>query len=288
MKALYLPLPFVVFVVYVASFIFAYNASAHQYGPYKVGKPYLTASGKSFTPQEVKSLKQRGVASWYGKDFEGKMTANGGIFNSSMRTAAHRTLPMPSAVLIVNMTNGKMTVAIVNDRGPFSDTEGRLIDVSKQVAKDLDFLAQGRANVEIEYIPSFSQKLKNGEDVTQAEITAYIESKKMLPAEIVQNVNISDEFLAAKSIGKTIFNETRGSQLFYVQAGVFEVLSNAQELYKNLAQSVPSIQIRSEKRNAQNYYVVRSGPFETQTSAEASLAIIENICNDCNPMVLVI
>lgn len=264
------------------------NVFAHFYGPYKIGKPYRIASGKSFTPQEVTSLNQRGIASWYGKDFDGKMTANGGIFNSNLLTAAHRTLPMPSAVLITNITNGKMAVVVVNDRGPFSDTESRLIDVSRQVAKNLGFLEHGRANVELEYIPHLSKKLKDGQDIVQSEIDDIIDSKKIQPAQMVQNINIANEFLEGKSIGKTVFNESRDGQFLYVQAGVFEVLSNAQELYKNLAQNIPSVQIRSEKRDAKNFYVVRSGPFENQQVAEASRSQIGNLCKDCNPMIVVI
>ncbi len=272
----------------VASLLSTQRAFSHQYGPYKVGKPYKISSGKSFTPQEVTTLKQQGIASWYGKDFDGKMTANGGIFNSNILTAAHRTLPMPSVVLITNMTNGKMAVVVVNDRGPFSDTESRLIDVSKQTAKKLDFLERGRANVEVEYIPNLSQKLKNGQDITQEEIDDVIASKKLQPAQMVQNINIANEFLEGKSIGKTVFNESQDGQTLYVQAGVFEVLNNAQELYKNLVQNIPSVQIRSEKRDAKNFYVVRSGPFETQQVAETSRSQIGSLCRDCNPMIVII
>ena len=268
--------------------LISHQVFAHSYGPYKIGKPYKTSAGKSFTPQEVATLKQKGIASWYGKDFDGKMTANGGIFNSNLLTAAHRTLPMPSAVLITNITNGKMAVVVVNDRGPFSDTESRLIDVSRQAAKNLGFLEHGRANVEVEYIPSLSQKLKDGQDITQSEIDDIIDSKKIQPAQMVQSINIASEFLDGKSIGKTVFNDSKDGQFLYVQAGVFEVLSNAQELYKHLVENIPSVQIRSEKRNAKDFYVVRSGPFENQQMAEMSRSQIENLCKDCNPMIVVI
>jgi rare lipoprotein A len=276
-----------ILIASILAVIFSSKSYAHKYGPYKVGKPYKTASGKSYTPKEVTELEERGIASWYGEGFEGKMTANGGIFDSNLKTVAHRTLPMPSAVLITNLTNGKMTVAVVNDRGPFSDTEGRLVDVSKQVARDLDFVSQGRANVEIEYIPSLSNKLKNGEDINQNEIDEIIASKQTPPAVIVENLNISQEFSSAKAIGKTVFNEQRDGQAFYVQAGVFEILYNAQELYKKLVESVPFVQIRSEKQSEINYYIVRSGPFKNQESAQNSLSEIEKLCTSCKPMIIV-
>jgi rare lipoprotein A len=277
----------ILLLLFVSSLV-SHQVLAHAYGPYKVGKPYKTSTGKSFTPQEVSTLKQRGIASWYGKDFDGKMTANGGIFDSNLLTAAHRTLPMPSAVLITNVTNGKMAVVVVNDRGPFSDTESRLIDVSRQVAKNLGFLEHGRANVEMEYIPQLSAKLKDGQDITQSEIDDFLDSKKIQPAQIVQNINIANEFSEGKSIGKTVFNESRNGESLYVQAGVFEILNNAQELYKHLVENIPSVQIRSEKRDAKDFYVVRSGPFQTQQVAEASRTQIGNLCKDCNPMIVVI
>jgi len=91
-----------------------------------------------------------GAASWYGGDgdgFEGKPTASGEIFDPSRLTCAHRTLPLGSYVEVENLDNAKKAIFRVNDRGPFS--RGRVLDVSRQGAKDLGFLGQGVARVKL-------------------------------------------------------------------------------------------------------------------------------------------
>lgn len=264
------------------------SSLAHSYGVYKVGTPY-EVSGKKYKPKEVSQYRLQGIASWYGKDFDGKNTANDAKFNSSLRTAAHTTLPMPSAVIIRNLDNGLQTLAVINDRGPFSHTEDRIIDVSKKVAEDLDFIDQGRANVEIEYIPDLSQKLKNNEDIN---IDEYVKryrtkDKKTSPAIVTNNIDINQEFTDAKKIGKSVFVNDYVKN-FYVQAGVFQQLSNAQGLYKKLSGTTPKMQIRSETQGVKNYYVVRSGPFNTIEEAQASKRIIDQYCTDCHAMIIII
>lgn len=91
-----------------------------------------------------------GEASWYGGDddgFAGKPTANGEIFDPSRLTCAHRTLPLGSYVEVENLDTRKKAIFRVNDRGPFS--QGRILDVSRQGAKDLGFLGQGVARIKL-------------------------------------------------------------------------------------------------------------------------------------------
>ena len=118
-------------------------------GIYKVGKPY-TVLGQTYYPREQPNYKEVGMASWYGSDFHNKKTANGETYNMNDYTAAHRTLPLPSMVKITNLENGKSVKVRVNDRGPFA--KGRIIDVSKKVAKKLDFHHQGTTRVKVEFL----------------------------------------------------------------------------------------------------------------------------------------
>lgn len=120
---------------------------------YKVGKPYEVA-GKWYHPQEYKQYKNTGVASWYGKPFHGRATANGEVYNQNSLTAAHPTLPLPSVVRVTNLENGRSVILRVNDRGPFA--KGRIIDVSSQAAKVLGFYEQGTARVKVELLPNES------------------------------------------------------------------------------------------------------------------------------------
>jgi rare lipoprotein A len=94
---------------------------------------------------------QEGVASWYGKEFQGRPTASGERFDMHDLTAAHRTLPFGARVQVTNLENGKSVVVRINDRGP--NTKGRLIDLSYAAAKQLDMIGAGTAKVRIQVLP---------------------------------------------------------------------------------------------------------------------------------------
>jgi len=93
---------------------------------------------------------QWGLGSWYGGDFHGKKTANGEVFNTNEHTAAHKTLPFNTVVKVTNLYNLKTTVVRINDRGPFR--KGRIIDLSRAAAADLDMLDSGVIPVRIEIV----------------------------------------------------------------------------------------------------------------------------------------
>jgi len=117
-------------------------------GVYRVGRPY-TVGGKTYVPTENQSA-QMGLASWYGRDFHGRLTANGEVFDQSSISAAHRTMPMPSYARVTNMTNGHSIIVRVNDRGPYHSN--RVMDLSSRAAHLLDFKRSGTARVKVEYV----------------------------------------------------------------------------------------------------------------------------------------
>lgn len=90
------------------------------------------------------------VSSWYGPKFHGRLTANGEIYDMYASTAAHATLPLGSVVRVTNPRTGLSKVVRINDRGPF--IEGREIDLSFQVARELGFVEKGVARVRIELL----------------------------------------------------------------------------------------------------------------------------------------
>ena len=118
-------------------------------GTYKVGAPYRV-DGVWYYPAENPDYDEVGIASWYGADFHGHATANGARFDMNALTAAHRTLPMPSTVRVVNLENGRALYLTVNDRGPF--VRGRIIDVSRRAAQLLGFYEQGIARVRVQAV----------------------------------------------------------------------------------------------------------------------------------------
>lgn len=118
-------------------------------GTYRVGKPYVVG-GREYVPSEDTHYRAEGLASWYGDDFHGRLTANGEVFDMTSLTAAHPTLPMPSYVRVTNLANGKSLVVRVNDRGPYHGN--RVIDVSHTAARLLGFRQNGVARVRVEYV----------------------------------------------------------------------------------------------------------------------------------------
>ncbi|MEX3009025.1 septal ring lytic transglycosylase RlpA family protein [Hoeflea sp. TYP-13] len=118
-------------------------------GTYKVGKPYRV-KGRWFHPKEEKDYDKKGMASWYGPNFHGRLTANGEIYDQYHLSAAHPTFPMPSYARVTNLKNGHSVVVRVNDRGPFE--KGRIIDVSSRTADLLEMKREGVANVRVQYI----------------------------------------------------------------------------------------------------------------------------------------
>lgn len=120
-----------------------------QGGAYKVGSPYKV-NGVRYVPREDPSYDRTGIASWYGKKFHGRRTANGERYDMYALSAAHPTLPMPSLVRVTNLKNGRSIVARVNDRGPFA--RGRIIDMSYRSAQLLGFVKQGTARVRVTFV----------------------------------------------------------------------------------------------------------------------------------------
>lgn len=118
-------------------------------GTYRVGKPYVVA-GKTYTPEEDPTYRAEGLASWYGDDFHGRLTANGEVFDMTSLTAAHPTMPLPSYARVTNLANGKSLIVRVNDRGPYHGN--RIIDVSNNAATMLGFRSNGLGRVRVEYV----------------------------------------------------------------------------------------------------------------------------------------
>jgi rare lipoprotein A len=95
-------------------------------------------------------FRQEGIASWYGKEFDGRPTASGEIYDSSQLTAAHLTLPFGTRVTVTNRQNNKKVTVKINDRGPF--VSARVIDVSRAAAEQLDMIYTGTAPVLVESV----------------------------------------------------------------------------------------------------------------------------------------
>ena len=105
---------------------------------------------KVYVPHENAQYQREGLASWYGDDFHGRLTANGEVYDMEAISAAHPTLPMPSYVRVTNLANRRSLIVRVNDRGPYH--KNREIDLSARAAQLLGFRGHGVARVRVEYI----------------------------------------------------------------------------------------------------------------------------------------
>ncbi|MEC7120120.1 MAG: septal ring lytic transglycosylase RlpA family protein, partial [Pseudomonadota bacterium] len=100
--------------------------------------------------QTVRRFNQSGLASWYGRQFNGRPTASGERFDMHAMTAAHRSLPFNCYIRVTNQDNGKSVVVKVNDRGPFHGN--RILDLSYAAAQQIGIMNKGVGNVTIERI----------------------------------------------------------------------------------------------------------------------------------------
>ena len=109
--------------------------------------PYVINNKRYYPIPSAHGYNKKGIASWYGPGFHGKRTSNGEIYDKHAMTAAHKTLPMNTMLLVKNIENGKQTVVRVNDRGPF--VRGRIIDLSYTAAQKIGAVTNGTARVHV-------------------------------------------------------------------------------------------------------------------------------------------
>jgi rare lipoprotein A len=101
---------------------------------------------------------EEGLASWYGGKFQGRLTANGEIFDTNQLSAAHRSLPFGTIVKVTNLENGSSIEVRINDRGPF--IEDRIIDLSRAAADALGMTKRGVAPVRLEMVKAVDGQLR--------------------------------------------------------------------------------------------------------------------------------
>lgn len=124
--------------------------------PGKKGQTYYVFGKKYRTITDSEGFSQKGIASWYGKKFHGRKTANGEIYDMYDMTCAHKTLPFNTKLKVKNLDNGKVTYVRVNDRGPF--VRKRIIDLSFTAGKEIGIDITGTARVKITAVDGFSKK----------------------------------------------------------------------------------------------------------------------------------
>ena len=111
------------------------------------------------TTTENTTHELEGYASWYGGKFQGRLTANGEVFDTNLLTAAHKTLPFGTIVEVTHLGNGRTVEVQINDRGPF--VEGRVIDLSRAAADALDMAGEGVAPVQLRIVSEPGERVRS-------------------------------------------------------------------------------------------------------------------------------
>ena len=228
---------------------------------YKVGNPYKI-NGKWYYPAINYEYDEVGYASWYGPGFHGKKTANGEIFNQNKISAAHRTLPLPSIVKVTNLENGKVLSFVrVNDRGPFA--RNRIIDLSKEAAKELGFVNKGVTKVRVEILEDESRKFANqliqSKNHAKSAKIQNIEKKNLIsPVEDTQNEDKENKKVKEKSDNEENF--VLKDNKIAIQVGAFTDHRNAKSLIDKLSEF--KAYIKREFVDNKYIYRVRIGPLK--------------------------
>ena len=167
--------------------------------------------GRSFRYKEI------GVASWYGKEYHGRNTSNGEVYNMFALTAAHPTLPFHTLVRVTNLENGKRVELRINDRGPFA--EGRVIDLSYTGAQTIDMLGKGTARVAVEATLLADGRASPLEGTFAIQVGAFAEK---------ENAERFQRDLAQRySRVRTVSRETNQKSIYRVRLGAFRTEEEA-------------------------------------------------------------
>ena len=248
-------------------------------------KPYKVF-GKAYTPitDTTTPLKQRGVASWYGKKFHGLKTSSGELYDMYKITAAHPTLPIPSYARVTNVENGKQIIVRINDRGPFHSK--RIIDLSYTAALKLGYLSKGSSVMEVErLLPADIEKMAENRQNQTASHDLPTPNKETISAPVVARQETKtdqislDELIASqqnKPLEKLSMTHAASSQIpgFYIQFGAYAIRANAElsmsSLKTKLQNRLPDFDVVEQG----SLYRLISGPFNTR--AEATTAMLQN------------
>ena len=295
MRILFLPVVFAVLLSGCTNVELAFDLAkklgrGDGSGPrYKVGDPY-EIQGIWYYPERDLGYDETGIASWYGRDFAGKRTANGEIFDPDIVSAAHKTLPMPSAVRVTNLENGRSMVVRVNDRGPF--VSGRIIDLSREAARLLGFQKQGVARVRVQILAEESLRLeREAEDGRFPAIGASGRAEKpRTAAAAVPTVSLKsgggtatgrdsgavsaiDLITSSRSTDVTVGAPVADSSI-WVQVGAFSNRTNADTLARSL-QPVGNVEISAFDRGGSVVHRVRLGPLQEIDEADDVLRQVQ-------------
>lgn len=201
-------------------------------------RPY-EVNGTRYQPiPSAEGFVEQGVASWYGKDFHGRKTSNGEVYDMHAMTAAHKTLPMNVYLKVTNLDSGRSAVVRINDRGPF--VKSRIIDLSYAAANELGVVGPGTAPVRIEAL-GYREDTRGDAEPHYRQPVSY------------------------------------DTGAFMVQVGAFTVRENAYRLAEKLKGQFGGSAVAEGWVNGQKFYRVRVGVYPSMALAADALQQIEGV-----------
>jgi rare lipoprotein A len=223
-------------------------------------KSYVVHGKRYYTKASSRDHVERGLASWYGRKFHGRKTSSGERYDMHQMTAAHKTLPLPSYVLVTNLENGRKAVVRVNDRGPF--IRNRIIDLSYAAAKRLDIVDAGTAKVEVRSVDPRDHGGK-------AQATLRLASAGAAPGPA--GAQRARRAAAGARADTSLDRAATGSAApVYLQVGAFDQRENAERLRKQVLAKVDvPVNVRETPRgfNSNPLYKVQIGPLGSEGDA---------------------
>lgn len=211
------------------------------YSRYGNGPVYEVLGTRYTVLPSADGYSERGVASWYGEKFHGRLTSSREVYDMYEMTAAHKTLPLPTYVRVRNLSNGRSIVVRVNDRGPF--VHNRIIDLSYAAALRLDMVRDGTGLVEVTAI-TFDE---HGRDRPLREVTAAPPQTSS-----AQTAPVAEQPEPIRNV--------HGERLF-VQVGAFGERSNAERRLDLLSRGgISNAFVHRDDSGANTIFRVRIGP----------------------------
>lgn len=226
------------------------NAVPHRLPRSPYGNPpsYSVFGKTYYVLNSAEGYVGTGIASWYGRKFQGQRTSSGEPYDMFAMTAAHKTLPLPTFVRVTNLRNGRQVVVKVNDRGPFHP--GRIIDLSYAAAWKLGMLKQGSAPVRVEAIDAVPLRIAQS-------------STAAAPAPVM---TVAASTPVADPPPAPVPEASTADVDQYLQVGAFADPANARTLAARLrAAGLPQTFV-DPPRNGETYYRVRLGPFSDRVA----------------------
>lgn len=156
-------------------------------------------------------MKERGIASWYGDDFDGWVTASGDLYDIYGLTAAHRTLPLGTMLRVTNVVNGRQVTIRVNDRGPY--VNGRILDLSYAAARELDMVRDGISAVYLEVVGRHGPELSVGRVSMSTDTTWLLAQARHTWAVLPPDRDIGGTVDAVRMMPSDILRERRARRV---------------------------------------------------------------------------